>query len=1333
MGNSLSVESPSLLKRKYLDNLEEKLEALQKEMQDLNAIRNDHSKRLSENTQGLQEVKEWVSMVQEIEPRANRLLDESVSEMQRLSRYDYGSLLPASTFRYSEKVLMTLEQVKTLRTKGFFEDVVSRRPLPPLVIKMPPIQLALSQQNLFERACQFLEEQNVGALCIYGRAGVGKTTLLTKIKNKFLLEAFGLVIFVVVKSEVVESIQDAIIGRLGLLWGTETKEDKAAKIYMALKGQRFLLLLDGIQRGLDLDEIGVPFPSQENGCKIVLTTRSREACDESKWVDAKVEVTCLSPEESWDLFQETVGEKTLRSHQDIPKLARVVASSCRGLPLALSVIGVAMSRKRTVREWRYSIHVLASSTAEFPDMEDGALPVLKSIYDNMSDENIRLCFLYCALFPETCDIRKEDLINYWICEGILANEDRGKAEIQGYEIICDLVRMRLLMEVGNGYCVKMHGLVREMALWIASDFGRQIEHFVVVAGERIHQMPMVNDWGMVRRMSVTSTQIQNISDSLQCSELTTLVFQRNRHLKLISGTFFQRMTSLVVLDLSFNKELGELPEEVSSLVLLRYLNLSWTCIKGLPLGLKELKSLIHLDLDYTSNLQEIDVIASLLNLQVLRLFHSVSMDLKLMEDIQLLKSLKELSLTVRGSSALQKLLRIHGLASSIQRLHLTETTISDGGSLSLNAMFGLRELDILGCNIPEITTDWSSTIQRDIERIPQLQNIRTLTIHGCECVRDLTWLLLAPCLGDLSVSECPQMEEVISKEKAMTKLGHTSEQPFQNLTKLVLDGLPKLESIYWTPLPFPVLEYLEIRRCPELRRHPFNSESAVGNQVEMKIDEKWIKVVELEDEATKQRFSHISNSKRTEYIDFPQMAEDPTMDGLTLTSESHPIQNIDQVGTTGSGKTVVQSGTHATAVENPRRSNLFSTVKGFLFSGGDKKGVSLTSNSSDREVNQSGSVFNSRDVSGTSAESSMGRKNSYPTVSTRASNLRQFSITDLKSATKNFSQSVMIGEGGFGCVFRGTVTSLEDPSIKIEVAVKQLGKIGVQGRKEWVTEVNFIGIVEHINLVKLIGYCAEDDDERGIQRLLVFEYMPNRSVEFHLSPRSHTVLTWALRVRIAQDAARGLAYLHEEMDFQITFCEFKSSNILLDEDWIAKLLKFGLASLGSSEGLTHVSTSVVGTMDYAAPEYIQTGRLTSKSDVWAYGVFLYELITGRRPIDRSKPKGEQKLLEWVRPYLSDTRKFKLILDPRLEGKYPIKSVQKLAVVANRCLVRNPKARPKMSEVLEMVTKIVEASTGNGSPQLDPLNTLKASRDGAGGQKQTQGKAETSRMGKTLSI
>lgn len=317
-------------------------------------------------------------------------------------------------------------------------------------------------------------------------------------------------------------------------------------------------------------------------------------------------------------------------------------------------------------------------------------------------------------------------------------------------------------------------------------------------------------------------------------------------------------------------------------------------------------------------------------------------------------------------------------------------------------------------------------------------------------------------------------------------------------------------------------------------------------------------------------------------------------------------------------------------------------------------------------------------------------------ASQKPSNLRVFTFAELRIATRNFSKGLRLGEGGFGSVYKGFIKNPEDPEDKTEVAVKLLTKKGLQGHKEWIAEVHFLGLVEHPNLVKLVGYCAEDD-ARGLQLLLVYEFMPNKSLEDHLFSKELPVLPWATRLKIALGAANGLANLHEELNIQIIFRDLKSSNILLDEDFNPKLSDFGLARLGPSGGFTHVSTALVGTAGYAAPEYIQTGHLSSKSDVWSFGVVLYELLTGRRAMDPRLPKNEQKLLEWVKPYISDSKKFRLILDPRLGGQYSLKEAHRIASLAHRCLVKQPKARPKMSELANELKNIAGASK-SGSPQ-----------------------------------
>ncbi|KAK1401506.1 putative serine/threonine-protein kinase PBL19 [Heracleum sosnowskyi] len=313
----------------------------------------------------------------------------------------------------------------------------------------------------------------------------------------------------------------------------------------------------------------------------------------------------------------------------------------------------------------------------------------------------------------------------------------------------------------------------------------------------------------------------------------------------------------------------------------------------------------------------------------------------------------------------------------------------------------------------------------------------------------------------------------------------------------------------------------------------------------------------------------------------------------------------------------------------------------------------------------------------------------------KAMNLRVFTYSELKQATNDFSRLLKIGEGGFGSVYKGTIKPVAGKGEGIAVAIKQLNRDGFQGHKQWVAEVQFLGVVEHSNLVKLVGYCAVDG-ERGIQRLLVYEFMPNKSLEDHLFSKAYTTLSWPNRLQIVLGAAQGLAYLHEELEVQVIFRDFKASNVLLDEDFKPKLSDFGLAREGPTGEHTHVSTEVMGTFGYAAPDYIETGHLSSKSDVWSLGVVLYEMLTGRQSLERNRPKSEQQLLEWIKHYPADSKKFGMIMDPRLESKYSLTAAQKIAKLADSCLVKSAKNRPMMSQVVESLRQIIQVS-GQGSP------------------------------------
>ncbi|KAL3520663.1 hypothetical protein ACH5RR_018812 [Cinchona calisaya] len=302
-----------------------------------------------------------------------------------------------------------------------------------------------------------------------------------------------------------------------------------------------------------------------------------------------------------------------------------------------------------------------------------------------------------------------------------------------------------------------------------------------------------------------------------------------------------------------------------------------------------------------------------------------------------------------------------------------------------------------------------------------------------------------------------------------------------------------------------------------------------------------------------------------------------------------------------------------------------------------------------------------------------------------------FTFRELAAATENFRAECLLGEGGFGKVYKGYLDSTNQVA-----AIKQLDRNGLQGNREFLVEVLILSLLHHQNLVNLIGYCADGD-----QRLLVYEYMPLGSLEDHLHdhPPDKKPLDWNTRMKIAAGAAKGLEYLHDKVSPPVIYRDLKCSNILLDEGYYPKLSDFGLAKLGPVGDNTHVSTRVMGTYGYCAPEYAMTGQLTLKSDVYSFGVVLLEIITGRKAIDNSRAAGEHNLVAWARPLFKDRRKFSQMADPLLQGQYPAIGLYQALAVAAMCVQEQPNMRPLVADV---VTALSYLASQKYDPETQPV-------------------------------
>ncbi|EOY26515.1 Cc-nbs-lrr resistance protein, putative [Theobroma cacao] len=869
----------------YTCRLEENLADLKTALNKLMELRNDVMRKVNIAEQGnmkrLDQVEGWLSRTEAMINEVDQLITDSPQEIKKLCMGGCFSKNYMSSLRFSKRVAKKLNDVKDLNLDGAFKEVATT--VPAALVVERPSDSAIGLESIFNTLWSSFEEKHVGIIGIYGIGGVGKTRLLTQINNKIGVSSggFEVVIWVVVsKGFYVDKVQDDIADRIGLssgTWNDKTPEQKATEMFGVLKKKKFVLLLDDIWERVNLSKVGIPYPTQENGSKLIFTTRSIEVCGQMR-ADKKIEVTCLPEEKAWQLFEEHVGKDLFDSHPNIRDLAQEVAKECGGLPLALITIGRSMACKTTSEEWKYAIDVLrrSSATSISPDMGKEVYPHLKFSYDSLPNDMVRSCLLYCSLFSEDFRIEKERLIDCWIGEGFLDEHDNiSQARNQGHHIIGSLIHACLLEEASDWF-VKMHDVIRDMCLWIACTCEAEKWKFFVQAGYQLTKVPNVGKWRGIKRMSLMDNKIENLREAPNCPDLQTLFLSGNKPLEVIDNDFFQFMCVLKVLDLSFNRGITEFPKGISKLVSLEYLDLSGTTIRELPTELRALKKLKCLGLQHIDNRIKIPrgLMAGFSKLEILRMFSYYPFDEAveddnecLVEELQCLNHLNVLTLSVTSAFALDRFLSAEKLHNFIETIGLQY--FKDSKQLNILSLANFKSLNTLfleECeSLEEVKTVWEGEgriIKAAIEiqtsviaSVPCFQNLLHVYIVRCSKLRDITWLILAPNLKDLIVIDCDKMEEIINE----TKLSQVAElvrtlSPFSKLEGLHLIRLPELKSICLDALPFSCMKSIRVRECPKLRSLPLNSNSAKGNKISIYGEEKWWKELQWEDESTQNAF-----------------------------------------------------------------------------------------------------------------------------------------------------------------------------------------------------------------------------------------------------------------------------------------------------------------------------------------------------------------------------------------------------------------------------------------------------------------------------------------------
>ncbi|XP_077242304.1 disease resistance protein At4g27190-like [Tasmannia lanceolata] len=802
---------------------------------------------------------------------------------------------------------------------GFVISYPLREPVE--LIPGPTIVHQHAASKLLDRLMGLVLNDHTRKIGIYGMGGVGKTTLVRNLNNMLAegsssAQPFDIVIWVTVSSITdLHGIQFQIARRLGLrneLRGESKERGTNILLEELKKEKKFLLIMDGVWEKIDLDKVGIPQGEDFLGCKIILTSRSLDVCNQME-TNENIRVDGLNDEAGWELFGNYVGD--LPDVEEIKSLAREVAQACMGLPPAIKVVGSSMRGKKTVGFWRDALEGLRRSAIIIEPAEEVFLP-LKWSYDSLQGKNIQSCLLYCSLFPKDFSIGEGELIQYWRAEGLLdeSMNPEESSDTTGVALI-EKLKNSCMLEPGNHQgTVKMHDIIREFALWMVSSSKDGSKFFVqsdmgfnkMMIGEGMHDS--------IKRVSLIGGELSEIPKYLAgCSRLSTLFLQSNP-LKKIPKEFFLGLKALRVLNLS-GTLIESLPKEVGELSNLRLLNLSWTgALESIEAHtISSLSSLEVLDMyesGYGWNLKgEVDeesaTLEELLHLKGLyflriRVYSNAHLPL----DLDWLKRLTSFQIYIghnRGDrdwlplQAGERVVEIDGDVEHLAKcaegmlsiaidLDLKGGIINGIWELSKSIQLQcLKSLNIYECqvrklmirredvqhevlpNLEEISLTAIENVENIWEemvasgggrRFPKLRKIAVIHCEGLKSLIPYDFLQELDNLEDIYVRNCSNMEEIFGAkvvDENTPKIVSTNVADRNALPKLrilTLGVLPRLRCICQETFSLPALEMITVERCDDLRRLPFSTGNA--NKIrEIEGEEEWWKKLEWEDDDTK--------------------------------------------------------------------------------------------------------------------------------------------------------------------------------------------------------------------------------------------------------------------------------------------------------------------------------------------------------------------------------------------------------------------------------------------------------------------------------------------------